>query len=282
MIFNYIYGKILLLKYNQNGIFTSDKLSFQDLEHICKALGVFADARSQEKPNKDIILTIKKINGQEVLQTTRLSKMTWCARLVRWFGFGGSTLKSVAHYLQNHEPYVPSFSRLKDRDILSNQYTEDAINNLKNLEKEKWIALKKQKIQGCEVFKRCLSNHNRQHSRKTYILLREDEKTDLRSSGSLQGGGISHSWPNPMGIFQNEDEKTLREHYKPPIIDTNEFIYLKPFFRDKDNNISPKILGFCYEYGLGTKKTLKKLSKTTVKQLMIANTPPAIILLAYF
>lgn len=236
----------------------SEKLSFQELQNICQALGEFADARSQEKPDKDVILTIKKINGQEVLETTRLSKMSWCARIVRWFGFGSSTLKSVARYLNSNEPYIPSFYRLKDRDLLAFSYTEDAINSLADVEKERWKELKKQKIQGCEIFKRCLSHHNRKYPRKIYMLLQENEKTDLRSSGSIFGGGISHTYPNPMGIFPDGDKKILRAKYRPPIIDQSKFLFLKPFFRDKDNNIPPQNLGFCYEYGLGTKKNIEE------------------------
>lgn len=232
--------------------------SFQNLESTCQALGTFASARSQEKPDKDIILTVRKINGHKKLETIRLSKMTLCERLIRWFGFGGSTLKSVASFLECHEPYIPkSFSQLKNRKILSFYYTEDVVNKLENLEKKQWKELKKQKVQGCEIFKACLSHHNSQHSKKIYILLQEEEKVDLRGAWSISGGGVSHSSPNPMGIFQDGDEKLLRERYRPPIIDKNEFSYRNPFFRSKQNS-SPTVLGFCYEYGLGTKRDLKK------------------------
>lgn len=238
----------------------SDKLSFQDLQSTCQALGAFADARLQEQSDKDIILTIKKINGREILQTTRLSTMTWCARLIRWFGFGGSTLTSVARFLENHEPYLPSFASLKDKNILCDHYTEGAICKLGQIEKAPWTNLKKQKTQGCEVFKRCLTHYNRQHSGKIHILLQEYEKIDLGSHGSMHCGGIFHSWPNPMGVF-HEDEHTLRERYKPPIIDTNEFMYLDPFFRTTNHNLPPETLGFCYEYGLGTQKNIDKAIK---------------------
>ncbi len=196
------------------------KLSFQEMNSICKTLGEFANARLQKNPDKDVILVIKKINGRETLRATRLSKMSWCARFVRWFGFGGATLKSVAHYLEDHEPCLPNFSRLKDKSILSKYLTEDAINKMTNLESEKLTVLKKQKSQGCEVFKKCLSNHNRQFSRKIYIELVEYEKyKNLCNSGSTHDDrGINHTWPNPMGVLKKEDEKTLRMHYRPPLL----------------------------------------------------------------
>lgn len=234
-------------------------LSFQDLKETCNALDAFATARSQEQPDKDLILTIKKIHGRETLQAIRLSKMAWHTRLICWLGFGGSTLKAVANFLQNYEPYL-RVANLKNNDVLLFHYTDEAIDILGNLEKDELKTLKMKKIKGCEIFKQCLSHHNENHSKKVYILLQEYEKIDLRSSKS-----------NPMGIFQNEGKKVTHERYKLPIIDPNKFTYLDPFFRTK-SDISPRVLGFCYEYGLGVEKDIEEAIKNYRKD---ANNNPS-------
>lgn len=234
----------------------AEKISFQELQTICQALGEFADARSEAQPDKDVILTVTKIDGRETLQATRLSEMSWLSRIIRWFGFGGATVYSVAEFLQYHEPYIPKrFSGLQGRGILENHYSDDAIDELTTLDKETYRELKHQKRRGCEIFKRCVSHHNELHCSKAYILLQENERTDLKrdgSGGTVTTGGIDFSYPNPMGPFPAGDENEIRERYHVPIIDQNEFLHLDPFFRTV-TAVSPKVLGFCYEYGLGTK-----------------------------
>ncbi len=241
------------------GFLMPNKISFCDLQNTCQALHEFAEARSKVKPDKDVILTVKKIDGRDVLKATRLSKMKWFARLVRWFGFGDATLKAVAPFLERHEPKLPSsFSRLQDKDFISMDFTEKAVDRLTHLTKEEYIKLKMQKARGCEVFKRCLSHHNKGHRQKVYILLQETEKKALRGHGNFAKGGIYHSYPNPMGPYPlNGDEKKLHERYRLPVIDKNEFAYLQPFFRHEDK-ASPQAMGFCYEYGLGTKRDIEK------------------------
>lgn len=231
----------------------AEKISFQELQTICQALGEFADARSESQPDKDVILTVTKIDGRETLQATRLSEMSWFARIIRWFGFGGATVYSVAEFLQSNEPYIPrSFSRLQDRVILEYHYSDDAIDELTTLDKETYRELKHQKRRGCEIFKRCVSHHNELHCSKAYILLQENERTNLEAWLTETVGGITYSSPNPMGRFPAGDENKIRERFKHPIIDQNEFLYLKPFFNNAAH-VSPNVLGFCYEYGLGTK-----------------------------
>lgn len=232
----------------------ADKLSFQEVQTICQVLGEFADARSEAQPDKDMILTVTKINGQETLQTARLSEMPWYARVVRWLGFGGATLHSVARFLQSHEPHLPrSFSRLQQREHLSLSYSDDDIDDISNMDKGTYTELKKQKVRGCEIFQRCVSNHNKLHYCKTYVVFQEYERTDLNVSGSSVGQGIKHTYPNPMGQFPAGDANDIRERYRSPIIDENQFLHLDPFFRFKTKGVSPNVLGFCYEYGLGTK-----------------------------
>ncbi|QLH34800.1 MAG: hypothetical protein HWD61_00570 [Parachlamydiaceae bacterium] len=121
------------------------KLTFENLETICQTLGTFAQARSQERPDKDLILTVKKINGQMTLQTTRFSEMPWFSRVIRWFGFGGASLQSVADFLHDYEPYVGSFAHLRNKSILNFHYTDKAMDQLSILEKEKWKELRAQK-----------------------------------------------------------------------------------------------------------------------------------------
>lgn len=236
------------------------KISFQNYQNICNALGDFGEARSQKYPDKDVILTVKKINGEETLQSTRLSKMKWHERLIRWFGFGGATPKAVAKFLEAHEPVLcRTFSDFKNREVLSlhlksKDDQKDLVNDLVNIPEEKYDKLKKQKSRGCEIFKNCLSHHNRVHSNKVYILLQEDEKIKFWHLGK-----------DPMGLFppSENDERFIHEHYRAPIIDKNEFVYLDPQFRSGNDldMLTPAILGFCYEYGLGTKKDLEKAYK---------------------
>lgn len=231
------------------------KLTFENLETICQTLGTFAQARSQERPDKDLILTVKKINGQMTLQTTRFSEMPWFSRVIRWFGFGGASLQSVADFLHDYEPYVGSFAHLRNKSILNFHYTDKAMDQLSILEKEKWKELRAQKVKGCEVFKECISHHNRQHCRKVYLCLKDYGKTNLMDSGSFWNGSIVYSYPNPMGSF-NEDADRLREKFIPPRLEANQFEYLDPFFKETQSEISSKVLGFCYEFGLGTKKNI--------------------------
>lgn len=231
------------------------KLTFQELQTTCQALGTFAAARSQPTPDKDVILTVKKINGRETLQTARLSKMPWYSRIVLWLGFGGSSLKSVSHFLEKHEPHLPTdFQILKNRSYLSNFYTDEAINNLSGIEKDKWEALKKQKVQGCKIFKRCVSHHNQKiFAKKVFVFLPESDRIeDLCRSGSIGFGGVRASNPNPMGLFPKGDEQALRAQYQP------QTSKLKLLFKKKTVNLPPHVLGFCYEYGLGLKKDVDK------------------------
>lgn len=236
-----------------------NKLSFENYQNICHALGEFANARSQNQPDKDLILTVKKINGEKTLQTTRVSEMKWHERLIRWFGFGGTALKSVAQFLQAHEPVLPfSFSLLKNKEYLPgilDDDQQDIMGNLTNMTKEKYTELKRQKSRGCEVFKRCLSHHNKTHLFKVYIDLRGREKKSLFSYATR------HSKVHPMGLFPFtlRDESIIHELYRAPRIDKNEFAYLKPSSLSiQKDDISAEILGFCYEYGLGTKINSEK------------------------
>lgn len=241
-----------------------EKLTFQEVQNTCDALKEFADARSAAQPDKDMILMVTKINGQETLQATKLSEMTWFARFVRWLGFGGATLNSVAHFLQSHEPYLPfRFCLLDRREILAYHYIDDDIDDVMDMDKETYRELKHQKRRGCEIFKRCVTHHNQSSYFQVYVLFQEYERVDLRSSGSGSNRGIESSWPNPMGPFHADNESKVREKHHIPIIDENakEFLYLDPFFRTATKQLSPKVLGFCYEYGLGTKQDIDEALK---------------------
>ncbi len=222
-----------------------EKLSFNALENICHVLGKFAEMRSKEPKNKNIILTIKKINGREILQIAELSKLSWLARLIRWFGFGGSTLKSVASFLQNHEPYIPKFSHLKNKELLSLHYTEEAVDQFSNIKKEKWIQLKEEKVRGCEIFKRCLLRHNEtSRFKKIYISFKEEEKSSVDGRTEFGIGSlIAHSNPNPMTPVDDNETKHIHERYRTPI---------------SFSNLTYKSLGFCYEHGLGIEANKEK------------------------
>ncbi|QLH34799.1 MAG: hypothetical protein HWD61_00565 [Parachlamydiaceae bacterium] len=91
------------------------------------------------------------------------------------------------------------------------------------------------------------------------MCLKDYGKTNLMDSGSFWNGSIVYSYPNPMGSF-NEDADRLREKFIPPRLEANQFEYLDPFFKETQSEISSKVLGFCYEFGLGTKKISMKPS----------------------
>lgn len=233
----------------------ANKLYLSELKTICQALGDFAEARSKPQPDRDLILTVKKINGRETLETLRVSEMSWLARLVRWFGFGGATLTSVASYLQSHEPYLPSkFASLRYQIVISLCYKKSDVDDVMKLDKTTYRKLREQKSKGCEIFKRCLVHHNAASRYQVYILLQEHEKTDLKNHGSSSFAGVTDHWPNPMGPLNKDDERFLHERYHHPIIDVAELGYLDPFFRRGADSVLPHVLGFCYEYGLGVKR----------------------------
>ena len=214
------------------------KLSFTDAEYTCRALDEFATARSEKNPNKDAILKVQKTAGWERLVTIKLSEMPWYSRLIRWLGLGDATLTSVAQFLQNNEPYIPpSFSQLKDKMILPERYTDNGLDIITNVTEEAYNKLKYQKIRGCEIFKRCLSNHNSKHSCKVYMKLEENEKIDLRK--------------NEYAPMSPGDHDIVRQNYRAPVIDKNQFTYLHPNDRQTET-VPDAILGFCHEYGLGT------------------------------
>lgn len=234
------------------------KISYQDLQSTCQALHAFAKARSQKKPDKDVILAVKKIDGRETLKAIRISKMKWYSRIIKWFGLGNATLKSVASFLHDNEPHIPrKFSDLKNRDTLANNFTDEAIEQLSDITKENHRKLKRQKAKGCEIFKHCLSHHNKHLlSKKIYLSLNEDEKIDLYYKSFVRSMGIQDSGlANPMSSLS---DKNWYLRYQNPIIDRSEFGYLDPSFNKEKGNLDDHILGFCYEYGLGTKKNEEK------------------------
>lgn len=223
------------------------KLTSQNLNDICQALSTFAEARSKPVEDRDVILTVIKMHGQKTLRAVRLSEVSWHGRLIHHFGLGGSNLASVANFLQTREPFLPRHLRLYNKESLSFHYTDEAVEDLLHIEKAQLKRLKKQKREGCEIFKRCICKHNHDHSNKIYILLQEDERKCLK-----------YRYQHPMGPLNSEKAKTLATRYKPPIIDENEFLYLHPRSRRNLCQISPNVLGFCYEYGLGTKKNIQE------------------------
>jgi tetratricopeptide (TPR) repeat protein len=232
-----------------------NKLYLHELRTICQALGDFAEARSKPQPDRDLILTVQKINGRETLESVRLSEMSWFSRVIRWFGFGGATLTSVARFLKSHEPYLPSrFADISRRNLLEYSYEDRDVDDVMNLDKPTYKQLKQQKSKGCEIFKECLVHHNKRSRFEVFVLLQEWEKTNLRNRGSLSFYGVADSWPNPMGPLDQNGKRSMLERYHPPILDFSEFAYLDPFFRKTKDSPLPHVLGFCYEYGLGTKE----------------------------
>lgn len=229
------------------------KLSFQAAKQTTIVLNQFYEARSRN--DKDVILTVKKINGQQSLATTRLSEMSWCQRTIRWFGFGGSTLKSVAWFLQQNEPKLPDhYKKLQNRDWLACVYESQDVQAVSDLSKASYNELKTQKIRGVELFKQCVAHHNQNHRKKVYVLFQEDEKRDLSSHGSSsdKSSPLYESHPNPMGLMPGEkDLRWIKDHYKAPLIERNQFPYMKDFFFQRQQDIPKHVLGFCYEYGLG-------------------------------
>ena len=224
----------------------------------------FEEARSAAQPDKDLILTVAKINGSEELQTCRVSDMTWWGWIVYLLGFGPSSLSSVAHFLQYHEPYIPKFSRLQDREFLALFYDDGEIDEWMNQDKQTVKQIRDQKIKGCEIFKRCLIHHNQRHYCQVHVLFQEYEKKHFTSWGSCSWGDVSTSWPNPMGAFPAGNEDHYREKFVPAKIDieAEEFLYLDPFFRRHETkDLLPKVAGFCYEIGLGTEKNLDEAEK---------------------
>lgn len=216
------------------------QISFKAAEEICQALGKFAQARNGSKPNKDIILIVEKIEGRKTLQTTELSKMKWYNRLIRYFGLGNATLKAVATFLQENEPYLPqSFSEFKKKDILDCHYDKKDVETLLTIQKERYTLLRKDKISGCKAFQQCLSHHNSKSKRKIPLILLRTSALNLQTSGTINGVDIS---PKPLGILPNE-ENTVQENF---------YVYT---IKDIKNQ---NILGFCHEYGLGTPVDLEK------------------------
>jgi tetratricopeptide (TPR) repeat protein len=177
--------------------------------------------------------------------------MTWFSRVIRFFGFGGATLTSVARFLQSHEPYLPGKSALiVNRDVLESHYETQDVDEVKKLNMSEYRKLKKQKSKGCEVLKQCLVHHNAKSRFQVFISLREWEKTDLEDHGSSSFKGIEESWPNPMGPANPNHRSRVYERYKAPMFDLPNFSYLAPPSR-KQTVLSPHVLGFCYEYGFG-------------------------------
>lgn len=236
-----------------------NKLSFQDLQDIRQALQEFGQARTQAKPNRDVILAVNKIDGRETLKTIRISKMKWYSRFVRWLGFGNATLRSAARFLQEKEPYLPHvFSGLKKEDyFLKNHYEPDALNYLTDVNqmtKDNYRELQRIKSKGCDVLKRCVSHYNKKHRSKIAIEFVESEKINLLNSFKRSTRCIHHTSPNPMTPFPKDENIHLRNLYKVPFVD-EQGAYKDRARRVRDKiEVSSAVIGFCFEHGLGTKK----------------------------
>lgn len=168
--------------------------------------------------------------------------------------FWGTTLTSVARFLQSHEPYLPSnMTGLRHRHEISRYYEDQDVGVVMKLNKLTYKKLKSKKSKGCEIFKQCLVHHNARSHFKIYICLNEPEKIDLKSHGNSTYAGVHDSWPNPLGPLNTDNDNSLHELYRLPILNPERHSYLAPSFRKKDP-VCPHVLGFCYEYGLGVKK----------------------------
>lgn len=211
---------------------------FSTTTEICTALGQYADARATN--DKDLILTATKIDGRETLTTVRKSTLRWYQRLIRYFGFGSSSLSAVARVLQENEPCLPR--RMSEID--AHYGSIDAV-RLRSLSKGEYKALQRDKARGSECFKDTLSRYNNTHRfGKTYLYLKEYEKVDL----------LTHP-TSPFGAIRG-DNSTLHK-YKAPCLDPNKFCFLAPDMREVDTLVDFTRLGFCYEYGLGVEKSEK-------------------------
>jgi len=165
------------------------KLSLKTAEDICETLGKFADARLKSPPDKDTILIVKKVDGRKTLQVTQLSQMKWFNRIIRRLGLGGATLKSVAEFLQQNEPYLPPrFADLKTgEDLLKYHYRKNDIPSVLSLQKDRYQHLKDKKSRGYDVFSKCLAHHNEKSTHKLNTGFEESHKIDLSLSNSLMG-----------------------------------------------------------------------------------------------
>lgn len=166
---------------------------------------------------------------------------------IRRLGFGNATLKSVANFLQQNEPYLPPrFSDLKTReDLLKYYYHKGDISSVLSMQKDRYQYLKAKKTKGFEVFKQCLAHHNAQSKRtKINIGFEESHKINLISSTPA------------LGLLSLEKD-AIKKKYKHPSPKLLTMI--------KD----PNTLGFCYEYGLGVESDAEKafqLYKTASSQ----------------
>lgn len=231
-------------------------ISYQDLINRCEVLNDFAEARTQTSPNKDVILVLKKIDGQKVLQTAKKSEVSDNWNETRCGHDWNATLEAVAKYLEKQEPYLPSYSCLKNcSELLGRRYDQETINKIQAINKKTWKTLQLQKAKGYEVFKNCLVERNKKNQQNVYIVFEEYEKKSLLKK-SISRRGIKYTYPNPMGFYPSQDEKILSLRYKIPLIESDEFLFFSPFFRYYKSSVSSKVLGFCYEYGLGAKKNI--------------------------
>ncbi len=223
--------------------------TFDDMIDICTALGQFAEARSKVIPDKDVILDVQTVNGREKLTTTRVSQMSWGRRFMRFFGRDSATLTVVAAYLQNKEPYLAKKRLMKRWG--SCFYHGNCIHQLESLSKERLKELRSQKTRGCEIFKRCLAHHNQNSLLPVYIVLKDRERTGLKYKWFCQSG-----IRDPMCRWDKED-KEVQMKFRTPKIAPTEHLYLPPNLRTQDE-LEPQVLGFCYEYGIGVEKDLKR------------------------
>lgn len=91
-----------------------------------------------------------------------------------------------------------------------------------------------------------------------YSICLPGHQIDLTSY--FRGGlGIIQRGPIPMGLVPGAiDVGQIARKYESPVIDPNEFPFLKPFFRTRHAPKDQNALGFCYEYGLGVQKNQQK------------------------
>lgn len=207
----------------------------------CTALGLYANARSQAVPDKDVILDVKRTGGRDRLIATRLSEMSYGRRFVRFFGYGTATLTSVSAFLQSNEPYLA-----KKRIMFAwgrEFYTPDTIEQLDTLSKARLKELRSNKARGCEIFKRCLSHHNQNSRYPVYIELKDRERKGLNYDFFRQDG-----IRDPMCRWDKED-KDAQIKYRTPRLNPATLLYLPPNLRARNpDELEPQVLGFCHEY----------------------------------
>src|SRR5262245_25195967 len=125
-------------------------LSFTSMVNTCQVLGKFAEARSGPRPNKNLILAVRKIEGRDELKLIKLSNLNWFSRVIRWFGFGPASLGKVATFLQNQEPYLPRKKFCLCEDTLKSYYIPEDVEKVLTLERGKFKKLQRAYARGCD------------------------------------------------------------------------------------------------------------------------------------